>query len=184
MRIDPIFERVFRKLYGKACWGVKHIHGGIISFEFGKPRLVIHEPQRTSRTASRRIREFFASRRVHIKGEWTLLIWCCDWEILRRGRRMGTSRMRSNLERVVLSLQGQRLVDFSVRPQKVRSTFKFDLGGKLVTTAYSGELDLWMMYEPTGKILTLRGDGQYPYSTSYYTPPNTVPWKPVFLGGR
>jgi hypothetical protein len=174
MEVDPIFQRVFKKLYGKPCWGVKHIYGGIISFEFGRPRLEVHEPQRISPKASRRVCEFFAGRRVHIKGEWTLLVWCCNWEIFRRGSRMGTSRMRSNLERVALSLDGQKLVDFSVEPQKVRSIFKFDLGGKLVTTSYNREEDLWMVYEPSGKILTLRGDSRYLYSTSYHTPPNTV----------
>jgi hypothetical protein len=184
VRIDPIFERVFDRLYGKPCWGVKHIHGSIFSFEFGKPRLEICGPQRTSTKTPRRVREFFARRLVHVKGEWSVLIWCCDWEIFRRGDRMGTSRLRSNLERVALSLEGQELVGFSVDPQKVRSVFKFDLGGKLVTTAYHKELDLWMVYEPFGKILTLRGDSRYLYSTSYYTPPNTVPWKPVFLDGK
>ena len=94
---------------------------------------------------------------------------------------MGTSRMKASLERVALSLEGQKLVGFSIEPQKLRSVFKFDLGGKLVTTAYDKELELWMLYEPSGMILTLRGDGRYLHSTSYYTPPNTVPWKPVFL---
>jgi len=179
--VDPIFERVFKKLYGKPCWGVKHIHGSIISLEFGKPHLEIHEPHRASRNASRRIREFFAGRQVYIKGEWTLLIWCCNWEIFRGGRRLGTSRMTASLERVSHYLDGQKLVDFSIEPHQMRSVFKFDLGGKLVTTSFDKSLDLWMVYEPTGKILTLRGDGMYLYSSSPYTPPNTVPWKPAFL---
>jgi hypothetical protein len=53
-----------------------------------------------------------------------------------------------------------------------------------MTTPFDKELELWMVYEPTGKILTLRGDGRYFYSTSTYTPPNTRAWKPAFLDGR
>ena len=115
-----------------------------------------------------------------------MLIWCCDWEIYRRGNRLGTKRMRSNIERVTHYLEGQKLVSFSIKPQNLRSIFKFDLGGKLVTmtTPFDKELELWMVYEPTGKILTLRGDGRYSYPTSTYTPPNTRAWKPAFLDGR
>jgi len=65
--IDRVFERVFKKLSGKPCWGV-YIYGGTISFEFGKPRLEFHEPQRISRNVSHRVRDLFASRWLHIKG--------------------------------------------------------------------------------------------------------------------
>jgi hypothetical protein len=92
--------------------------------------------------------------------------------------------MRSNLDRIAFSLEGQKLVDFTVARPKLRSTFKFDLAGKLVTTSYDIELEQWMVYEPSGKILTLRGDGRYLHSTSVYRPPNDAHWKPVFRTAR
>ena len=45
MPVNPVFERVFRKLYGKPCWGVTNWYGSGIHFEFGKPHLEIREPR-------------------------------------------------------------------------------------------------------------------------------------------
>ena len=45
------------------------------------------------------------------------------------------------------------------------SIFEFDLGGKLEVLPnykdYEKTVDLWLLYEPSGYVLTLRADGKY-----------------------
>lgn len=183
MRIDPIFERVFRKLYGKPCWGVRNCVGSDITFEFGRPHLEIREPMIASPKSSKRIRELYARRGVHVHGEWHLWVWWSDWEIFQKGKRLGSDRSRSNFERAVRSLDGQKLVKFSINHSGMRCVFEFDLGGILLTYAYNPEGDQWQLFEPSGHVLTLRGDKKYSYTRSNQAN-YAGPWKPVAISRK
>lgn len=181
MAIDPIFEKVFKRLYGKPCWGVKNTVGSAICFDFGKPHLEIREPIVAGPKASRRVREILASRHVIVHGEWHLLIWLCDWEIFQKGKRLGSHWARSTMNRVVLSLDGQKLVRFSISARGTRCRFEFDLGGELVTTGLRDpEHDHWQLFEPSGQVLTLRGDGKFSYCRKD-RPCDAGPWKPISI---
>jgi len=180
MAIDPIFERAFGKLYGKPCWGVQNCVGSDIIFEFGKPHLEIREPSTPNPKASRRVRDLLTRRLVVVHGEWHLWIDLCDWEILQKGRRIGTSRSRSDLQRIVHSLNGQKLVRFSIQSRGQDCVFEFDLGGLLVTNRLGPEDEQWRLFEPTGYVLILRGDNRYSYIRSN-APRDAGPWKPIFL---
>jgi hypothetical protein len=63
-----------------------------------------------------------------------------------------------------LELDGQALTSVTVNKSYV-STFEFDLGGKLEAfpnyEAYEKTHDLWLLYEPSGNVFTLRADGKY-----------------------
>ena len=181
MTIDPIFERVFKKLYGKACWGVTNWYGSGIHFEFGKPHLEIREPKRADPKASRRVRELLARRLVVVHGDWHLCVDVCDWEIFQRGKRVGSSRSRSaDLQRVMNSLGGQKLIRFSFRSRGNDCVFEFDLGGMLVTHASDTDYEQWTLFEPSGLCLTLRGDKKFSYLRSD-EPCDAGPWKPIYL---
>jgi hypothetical protein len=181
MTVDPIFERVFKKVYGIPCWGVTNWYGSGIHIEFGKPHLDIREPRTADPKASRRVREHFAKRLVVVHGDWHLCVDVCDWEIFQQGKRVGSSRSRSaDLQRVMNSLDGQRLVRFSIRPRGDGCVFEFDLGGVLVTRPYDRKSEQWTLSEPSGLCLTLRGDKKFSYIRSD-EPSDAGPWKPIYL---
>jgi hypothetical protein len=180
MAIDPIFERVFKKLYDMPCWGVKNCVGSDIVFEFGKPHLEIREPRTASPKTSRRVRELFARRLVVVHGEWHLWIDLCHWEIFQKGKRIGSDQTRSDLQRLVDSLSGQKLVRFSIRSRGDDCVFEFDLGGVLVTHASGTDYNQWMLFEPSGFVLTLRGDKRFSYHPSN-KPSGAGSWKPMYL---
>jgi hypothetical protein len=177
-KVDPVFQRVFKKLYGKPCWGVKNCVGSDITFEFGEPHLEIREPIAAGPKASRRVRDLLEKRQVFVHGQWHLVIWLCDWEIFQKGKRLGSHRARSNLDRLLRSLDGQKLVRFSMDARGSRCKFEFDLGGMLVTSHPEPGHDHWVLFEPSGHVLTLRGDSKYSYGRSNQ-PHNAGPWKPV-----
>lgn len=145
--------------------GREELCGSDITFEFGRPRLEIREPPEASPKVSKRVRELFARRRVHVHGEWHLWIWICGWEIFQNTKRVGSHRSTSNLDRVVFSLNGQKLVRFSMSNRGNDCHFEFDLGGVLVThrspVRADAEADHWQLFEPSGYVLTLRNDGTF-----------------------
>ena len=182
--MHPVFDRAFRTFYGRPCWGVKNGVGSAITFEFGEPHLEIREPTQAPRRSSRRVRELLASRSVHVRGQWHLWIWMCSWEILQKGKRFGSSRSRkANMDRVVYSLNGQKLTRFSMERHGDECRFEFDLGGVLVTHAYSKsrqdrDSDHWTLFLPSGRVLILRNDGMFSYQSSK-RPAGAEGWKPV-----
>jgi len=163
MRINPIFEKAFSRLYGKPCWGIETDLG--LSFEFGQPHLQIREPREASWRMSRKVRVHLARRHVLVKGDWHLIIWLCDWEVFQKRRRLGSNRSRSGLDRAVRSLEGQKLARFSMDARGNDCVFTFDLGG-LLRTHSSGPDMQWQLFEPLGRVLTLRGDRTYSYTRS------------------
>lgn len=181
MMIDPIFDRVFKKLYGKPCWGVTNWYGSGIHLELGKPHLDIREPRTADAKASRRVRALLARRLVVVHGDWHLCIDVCEWEIFQQCKRVGSSRSRSaDLQRIVDSMSGQKMVRFLIRSRGDDCVFEFDLGGVLYTHAAGADYDQWTLFEPSGFCLTLRGDKRFSYLRSN-EPCDAGPWKPIFL---
>jgi hypothetical protein len=180
MRVDPIFDRVFRKVYGLPCWGVKNTIGTALTFEFGRPHLEIREPTTASPRASGRVREHLAMRQVFVHGEWHLCIWICNWEIFQKGKRLGSQGARANMDRLVSTLDGQKLVHFSLSAGGSRCKFEFDLGGVLATCRPEPGHDHWYLFDPTRHVLTLDGDGSYSYHRSSQHD-DSSPWKPAVL---
>lgn len=164
MTTASIFERVFRNIYGKPCWGVKQGYGSFLTFEFGKPHLVVREPIAGGKEASAKVRKSLARRLAYPRGQWHLWLYCCDWVVLARGRRVGDSSSDVRIRRAAEFLNGQKLVRFSISPRKFQCVFEFDLGGAVITRPYDKESEQWLLYEPSGKVLVLHADGYYKHS--------------------
>lgn len=160
------FENIFRKLYGKPCWGVKPGHGSVLTLEFGEPHLEIREPIAVDKNAPADLREDMERRRVYVHGEWHLWIYCCDWQVFRGTKRVGDSSSSTKIRRAAEFLDGQALTNFSISLPNVNCTFEFDLGGTLRTHPYDNESEQWMLYEPLHTVLTVRADGRYKYMRS------------------
>jgi hypothetical protein len=164
MRVS-IIDDVFQPIYGKPSWQVKQGYGSFLTFEFGEPRLHITEQRQASKEASEKLRKRWARRHVFIHGERHLWIYICDWRVFHQGQALANSEStRKVIRNALLELDGQALTSVTVNKSYV-SIFEFDLGGRLeVSPNYEGfekTDDLWLLYEPSGNVFTLRADGKY-----------------------
>jgi hypothetical protein len=170
--------RSFSQVYGKPCWGVKRGYGSFLTFEFGRPHLVIHEPRRTADDVSPRVRKALARRLVVVHGDGHLWIYCCDWVVRDGGKVIGDSSNVRRIDRAAAFLDGQKLLSISLRARGARTWFGFDLGGELETVPFDRTSEQWSLYEPTGKVLALRADRCISYVRNK-TRPNAERWRKV-----
>lgn len=158
----------FSPLLGTPCWNVRVGHGSFLTLEFGEPHLEIHAPRPPNPSHTPRMQKLFARRRVYVHGEWHLWIYCCDWRVTAHGEPVGDSDSDEDMERAARELDGQALVEVEHDPASGGWSFVFDLGGRLETWPYEllhGSIDpaeeQWHLYEPSGLVLTLFGDGSF-----------------------
>ena len=177
MRVVPVFEKVFSKIYGKPCWLVRDGYGSTLTFEFGKPHLQVREP-RAARNVSPRIRAVLAKRRVFIHGDWHLWIYACDWKVFSRGKLVADSSTQSRAGRATSFIDGQKLTRFSISVKTLECSFHFDLGAILKTRPFDKVSEQWLLYDPSHKVLTLRADGLYQHGRSDL-PPAREKWLPI-----
>lgn len=149
-----------RDVLGLPCWGVKRGHGSFLTLEFGAPRLVVREPFQST-SASPKVRRSLARRNVYVAGDWHLWIYCCEWQVESGGRVIGDSSSTRRIQNAVRSLDGQRLIDVTLSPKGARTRFVFDLGATLSTKPYDRKSEQWMLYMPSGQVLTFRADRRY-----------------------
>jgi hypothetical protein len=178
MRLNPVFDCCFRPLYGKPCWNTRSGYASCITLEFGEPRLEVREP-RKSIAKSKKVRDLFARRSVTIRGDWHFWIYGCDWSVCSRRRLVGDSSSSSSIQKAVTYLDGQALVAASFSYRGCRSIFEFDLGARLTTMPYDTESEQWLLYEPTGKVLTLQADKMFTHQPGD-TPPDMKVWCPAW----
>jgi hypothetical protein len=171
-------EEIFRSLYGKPCWNVRPGHGSFLTLEFGQPHLVVREPSTAVPGATKKVREAVARRLVTVRGDWHLWIYCCDWKVFKGGTLIGDSSTDARIARAGNFLDGQGLTRFTISRRDVSYVFEFDLGGKLRTRPYNRHSEQWMLFEPSGMVLTVRADARYKYSRSD-APEKEGEWIPI-----
>jgi len=162
-----LLARAFRPLNERPCWSVQRGHGTFLTFEFGKPHLVVREPIQASPGVSPRVRRLLARRSVRPKGQWHLWIYCCTWEVRDGQRRIGDWSSSRSIERAARYLSGQKLISVTIPYRGVRTAFNFDLGGCLETAPYDRSSEQWMFYEPNGNVLTVRAGRRYSYEPAH-----------------
>lgn len=158
-------DDVFKPLIGKPCWQVEQGYGSFLTFEFGNPQLRIQEPRQASEQASEKLRKRWSRRNIFIRGDWHLWVYICDWRIFLGNEELANnSSTRKTIKNTLLEIDGQALNSFRITNSYV-CTFEFDLGGKLEISPnyddYEKDSDLWLLYEPSGYVYTLRADGKY-----------------------
>ena len=160
-----------RAMRGLPAWGVKQGHGSFLTFEFGEPKLEIVE---------RRSLDKGLRRDAHVHGQWHLWIYCCHWRVLDDGVQLASSEDdQALIGRAMAVLDGQKLVEVHVAPEKGRSAFTFDLGGSLETWPYGNDLteEQWTIQTDT-EAFAYRADGLYSCGPTD-TPPDTEHWLPL-----
>ncbi len=175
---DPIGS-VFSKIIGKLVWQVRQGHGSFLTLEFGNPHLEVREALPNATSVGLR------DRRVTVRGDWHLWIYCCDWKILQGGARLAHSESdRQAIERALLRIDSQTLNAVDVDPPTGSSCFSFEHRLVLETSPYqSGSDDTWLIYGPDRNVLTFRADGCYSWHADN-TPPSQAIWLPVPTASR
>ncbi len=172
------FDHVFRDIYGMPGWNVHVGYGSFLTFEFGQPRLEIREPRQATFKVSLRLKRSLAQRHITIRGDWHLWIYCCDWYVCKGERIVGHSNTKRAAQRAATVLDGQKLVRYELAKRGARCIFEFDLGATLHTQPYDRISEQWMLYCPSGKVMTLRADRKFSFGPGD-TPPDKTKWLPI-----
>jgi hypothetical protein len=127
--------------------------------EFGQPHLHIIEPRTPTAKLSPRLRKYHERRHVYFHGDWHLWIYDCAWRVTHKGKLVGDSPPDRRIARAAEELNGQCLTEVAVDAEARRCRFSFDLGGSLETIPYDADGEQWLLFEPSGRVLTYRSDG-------------------------
>jgi hypothetical protein len=181
-----VFEQVLAPLKGKPCWNVHQGHGAFLTLEFGEPSLEIEEPRAPKPGTLPRAARLLRRRSVRVRGAWRLWVYCCHWQIVNRetGRILAHEEStRRTIEKAAFFLDGQALQRVAVSAHPSISMLHFDLGGTLITRAlttedgdWDGTEEQWMLFEPSGSVLSLCGNGTYSYHPDNTSPTDEVHW--------
>ena len=172
--MSDMISKIFQPIYGKPCWQVQQGYGSFLTLEFGDPHLHIREPRQASEQATEKVRKNAARRSVYVHGDWHLWIYICDWRIYLKDQELADNTSnRRTIKKAIVALDGQALTKVTVN-QALKSIFEFDLGCRLEVFPnyddFDKTVDLWLLYEPSGCVFTLRADGYYDHN-----PGNTSP---------
>lgn len=166
LTVDPVAD-AFAAVLGRPSWLVRKGHGSFVTFKFGEPELEIREPHLGSVYIDGAPPKAL-QRSTQVHGQWHLWVYSCDWSLSLGEARIAHSESDAiTLARALHVLNGQARTAVSVDPSNGATRFVFDLGCTLTTTpattgTYSGEpVEQWFLYEPSGHVLTVRGDGMY-----------------------
>lgn len=178
-----IIDDVFQPLYGTPCWQVEQGYGSFLTFEFGQPSLHITEPRQYTKRVTKKLERVAARRQVYVHGAWHLWIYLADWRIFQKDKELAYyESTRRVIKRATDELNGQQLTNVSIDTSLV-SVFEFDLGGRLEVYPnyihYEKTSDLWLLFEPSHNVFTLRADGQYDRMPGDISP-DEYEWKPLF----
>jgi hypothetical protein len=159
-------QKSVSKLLGRACWQVRWGRVTGLDISFGRPTLKVREPLK-SNAKSPRVRRAFSYREVSIGGQWWLWVTTPRWSLsLRDADPVTSATSIGRISDALRWLDGQKLVGFRIHSQTGATTLEFDLGAELTVRRRrkpkNGDVDeLWSLYQPTGRVLIVRGDGSY-----------------------
>ena len=173
-----IIDDIFSSVIGKFCWDAEQGYGSFLTFEFGEPHLDIWEMTRSKDGIREKLRS------VAVNGDWHLWIYLCDWKIYSHDTLKASSQSsKRDIMRAMGRLNGQILSHVEVYPS-CTTTLLFELGDRLETmpnvTEYGSDSELWLLYEHSGKVFTLRADQTYSYQPGN-TPRNDESWQPLIF---
>lgn len=162
-----VLEDIFSPIYGKPCWNVEQGYASFLTLEFGEPQLRVKEPRKASKQAPESVKRRWARRFVYVRGQWHLWLYACNWKIIILGEEKASHRSsKLAIRKAAVEINGEKLIRVVVDKSFI-TTFEFDLGGKIICTpsrSFGKNFDLWLFYEPSGKVFTLRTDGKYSYT--------------------
>jgi hypothetical protein len=173
---DPI-RNAFAPLIGLPAWLVRKGHASCLTLEFGQPHLEIREPP-TSCANSGWIRRYFSRRQITPRGEWHLWINCCHWRVIRSGNVVAWSESSDEaIIKAALQIDSLILTNTKVNHRNQTSEFAFE--SDTTINMWPDEEDdspQWMLFQPSGDVLTYRADGLYSLGPGNQ-PPDEKVWQ-------
>lgn len=145
---------ILEQLVGKPCWGVRHGYGSFVTAEFGAPHLSVREGNPSA------TRESLRRRQITVCGEWHLWIYCCHWRYEENGQVIAQSDSpAAEIDRAVVRIDSQELLQVQVSSASGATSFLFEGGGAFHTTPYDSGEELWQLFTPAGKVLSIKAGG-------------------------
>jgi hypothetical protein len=156
-------ELGIQQLLGQYCWRVTACDQLNLWMYLGPPDglEVLHEPYDTDATDPL-ARMMAAGRSVHVAGQWLWWVYVAFWTVLDKDRPLATtSSARRAQADATLLLDGQKLSDVRVDLRTGATVLWFDLGGvvKIRRRSRVSKDELWLLYDPDNRLLSVRGDG-------------------------
>jgi hypothetical protein len=177
-------EEAFAPLVGLPSWLVEKGRGSFITFEFGQPEVVIHEPRMRHILIEGAPPEAL-QRFTYVRGQWHLWIYCCQWSLTLDGAPLADDESDDQtMNRALGALNGQAVTGVSIDSVDASTRFSFDLGCVLMTTPASDDVygvepvEQWMLYQPSDEVLQVRSDGRYQLCPNEASPDDS-PWLPL-----
>lgn len=142
MSIEPLTAEILLQkatalLAGLPCWQATGEFGSYLTFHFGRPRICINEPCEALRYR----------RLAGVEGEYQLWLEMCDWTVFQDGAKLAHNESdRESIRCAAATLQGQKLLGFTIGVNPTGGEFVFDLGGKIAFRRYDpydAEEELW-----------------------------------------
>lgn len=176
--IDNI-TNAFAPVIGLPCWGVDRVQGSMLSFQFGSPHLVVREPI-ASTSASQKVRQRMAQRRVKPVGEWNLVVFACCWRLVQSGETIAEDGdTQERIDAATRAVDGQKLTAFTLDAASRTTTLSFDLGATLTIWPHgAGDDEQWSLYQRDSNVLTYRADGRCSHGRGDEKPDDQV-WHPA-----
>ena len=159
---DPL-ERALRKLRGHVCWGAHWSKLLSLSMSIGPPRIHVSREPYESESKIEEVRRNASRRLTDVRGRWWLWVYLSYWRIVRSGITLAsTCSSLQDKTAAFWDLSGQKVVDVEVAPRTGATRFVLDLDAVLeVRRCSQGTDKLWLLYEPSGYVLSVRADGMY-----------------------
>jgi hypothetical protein len=184
VHVHPI-DAAFEPLIGLPSWSVMKGRGSFVTMEFGDPELTIGEERPHRLNIDGVDPRTVMKRHTVVHGAWHLFIYCCLWRLETDGVEIAHCELDDvTIARALGILNGQALTSVEVDPRTGGSKFTFDLGGVLFTHpapagSYDDEpVEQWMLYQPSGTVLTVRGDGCYAVEPADVSDESAT-WRPL-----
>jgi hypothetical protein len=144
--------------------------------EFGQPHLEVREP-RIALSESEKVRQLFSRRSITPRGEWHLWINCCNWRVFCADKEIAWNE--SSDEEIVKAanqVDGLLLINVAVIGLRRTSDFIFESDTRISMWPYDEEeAPQWLLFMPSGDVLTYRADGLYSLGPGNL-PPDKQQW--------
>ena len=179
-----VVTAAFEPMLDKPSWLVRQGHGSFLTLEFGDPVLTVKPPRERPVFLGEAVPPRLLWREAYVRGTWHLWIYCCEWSLTVGGAEMAHSESDdTTMARALGVLNGQALVRVEVDAHDGSTEFAFDLGCSLTTQpappgSYSDPVRQWMLYQPSGQVLSVRADGTYNDSPGT-NDPNDAVWSRI-----
>lgn len=165
--MEQIITEKLINILGKYSFKAEKGHGSFLTFDFGQPTVEYNETKKPIKYGKfKKVYPFnkFTFRRVNLKGDYLLWIFCTDWKIFVSDIEISHSESKDKIiENAMYYLEGQKIIKIEIQISPTKTIFYFDLNSKLEcrNINYDNHDESWFIYDNVDEVLTFRQDGKF-----------------------